>query len=101
MGFIKWLLSVNPSWRNSFMHPKQYRPPSSSEAPYAPPVESCLTPDEYRYSDNRDAKRHNPATIVFESPDKVPIFKLKEYRMQKEDTTNRNPGEYFNVEYYK
>lgn len=101
MGFLKWLMSVNPAWRSSLMHPTQYRPPSSSEAPYAPPVKSCLTPKEYRYSDNRDTKRHNPPTIVIDPQIEAPLVSLKEYRMQKESVSYKNPDEYFNVEYYK
>ena len=101
MGLLKWLFSVNPTWRSSLMHPVTYRPPSSAEAPYKPPQESCLAPEEYRYSGTRAAKRHNPTTLIIDPNLPSEPVRLLEYKMHKEATTYKNPGEYFNVIYYK
>jgi hypothetical protein len=110
MGWlIEWtkkLLSVNPNWRTSLMHPTEYRPPCSKEAPYKPPEDQYFADRNYRYHDNRDQKSQAPPTLIIKAPDlkedtlKEP-FVIKQYKLEPEDTFYGNQNEYWNVKYFK
>lgn len=101
-NWLKKIFSVNPQWRSSLMHPTQYRPPSSSEVPYKPSDEKSLTEEEYRYYNHRDQKRNpSPTIIINVNEDTINNYKPERYTLEEEKIDTRNPGEYFNIKYYK
>ena len=105
MGWLKWLLSVNPKWRSSLMDPVKYRPPSSTELPYKPPIEPNIAEHEYRYSKNRDSRTKIIQETIIKDSELPTLELLEEIKPQRyqlaEVQIPRNKDEYFNIRHFQ